>query len=94
MSKIHNYKQFNENNSNGNDRFFIATSQLAQYEQEQLNIPVVSGSLKKLKKDALNWSDDMTQTEWDDIERKHGYYGHDITEQDIIDIYKIEINYQ
>lgn len=77
-------------------QYLQAIIRKAQYEQEQLNILVVSGSWEEIKEGALKWRDDMTQKEWDDVERKYGYYGHDmgVTEQDIIDLYKAEFNYR
>ena len=48
---------------------------------------------KIIEEKAEKWYDDMSQEEWDNIERKYGYYGHDIgtTEQDVVDLYKMEL---
>jgi hypothetical protein len=56
----------------------------------------VSGSWKEIQDAAEKWFDDMTQKEWHDMERKHGYYGHDIgsTTEDIVNMYKAEFNYR
>jgi hypothetical protein len=76
------------------EQYLQALTRVAQYEQEQLNIPIVSGSYTK--EDAMKWYNGMIKEEWIKIEKKHGYYGHDIgtTEADIEDMYKAEFNYR
>ena len=45
---------------------------------------------------AMQWYDYMSCEDWVKIEKKYGYYGHDIgtTEADIIEMYKMEHNYR
>jgi len=76
------------------EQYLQALTRVAQYEQEQLNIPIVSGSYTK--EDVMKWYDEMTKEEWIEIEKKYGYYGHDIgtTEVDIEDMHKAEFNYR
>ena len=62
--------------------------------EKLLDLFSVSHSLK-LKEKALHWWMVLSDNGlWDKMEKKHGYYGHDIgtTEEDIIDMYKAEYN--
>tara|TARA_R110000851_G_C13024712_1_gene560522 strand:- start:335 stop:637 length:303 start_codon:yes stop_codon:yes gene_type:complete len=67
---------------------------LEKHLKDQFAIPIISGSYTK--EDAMKWYDGMIKEEWIRIEKKHGYYGHDIgtTEADIEDMYKAEFNYR
>lgn len=67
---------------------------ILENKKEALNKTDVSVSWKEIEESAEKWFNDMTQEEWNDIERKHGYYGHDIgsTKEDIVNMYKAEFN--
>ena len=50
--------------------------------------------MEEIESDAMKWFDEMSEEQWSDIEREHGYYGHDMgtTKDDIIDMYKSEFS--
>jgi len=63
--------------------------------QSQLTVPNVSEcGANKIHK-ALEWWQDLIENDLcDDMEKKHGFYGHDIgsTQEDIVKMYEMECN--
>jgi len=50
--------------------------------------------MENIENAAEKWYEGMSKEEWIEMEKKHGYYGHDIgtTKEDIVNIYKSEFS--
>ena len=66
-----------------------------KYKAQQLIIPVVSYCCTDKETKAMEWWQELIENDLCDyIEKKHGFYGHDIgsTKEDIIKMYEMECN--
>ena len=66
-----------------------------EYKLQQLNLPVVSNCGTDKNDKIMEWWQELIENDLCDyIEKKHGFYGHDIgsTKEDIAKMYEMECN--